>query len=385
MKDLYICTGPFHVFCCIFLKSIENRDCDGDLYIVDYFDKAKELSQIIKKSGLFQSVFFMEKNVYENLLPSKPKTIIKKAARIIRRGINYKKYNDLNIAEKQYHRIFIAGAVASFNDFIIYQHKKFGTKVLLFDDGLGSRMQWPTPTLKTKLFDYLGKYNFFSLVAGKYFFSTDKILDIYPFCTALSQCKPIKKDVVKKGADYDLICSTVKEIFQYSKDPLEDLDALYFGGGYDSYRSFREYSQLDIQIAEHCAKIVPKYAIKKHPNSDETYDKQIKMFNVSWPLEITFMFQDLQNKILITSTSAAVFNPVFIYEKEPYIIFTYRLFDENLIVKMFQCTIAELELRIKISLIDAYKDPQKISIPNTYEELDQQLKKIGRASCRERV
>lgn len=383
-KDLYICTGPYHVFCCIFLKCIENRERDGELVIVDCFEGAEALFCMVKKSAVFQKAFFMDANTYKKLTPTAPSNTAGKLAAAVKRRVlraSGKKYQGLCLAGRRYGRIFLAGAVPCFIEFALYQHREYGARVMLFDDGLGSRMQWEAPGWKERMIDYIRTCQFFTAVSGKYFFSPDKTVRRYPYCKVQKQCRPVAGDVQRKGIDYGKLSGTVKQVFQYSRqaDPVSDLDAIYIGGGYEAYDFLEQFADKDVEAACHCSRIIPRFAVKEHPASRKEaprrYGGHMKKLEIAYPLEVSFMYQDLSDKILITAASAAVFNPVFIYGKEPYVILAYRLFGDAFIEKMFHCSRKELDRRVQACLIDAYKNPGKICIPQTYAQLDRQLRR----------
>lgn len=75
------------------------------------------------------------------------------------------------------------------------------------------------------------------------------------------------------------------------------------------------------------------------------------------------------NKILVTRLSAAVFNPKLIFNQEPIVILTYKLF--RAYKEMGNDLLDELILRIK----SIYSDPQKVMVPTSLLEYKLMIKR----------
>ena len=86
MKDIYICTGQFHIFCSALLKLTNNRENQGDLVICNCFEGADKLfnnlhklvDKFDKETGYFNNVYFINDKEYKNLEPDQNPTTIKK-------------------------------------------------------------------------------------------------------------------------------------------------------------------------------------------------------------------------------------------------------------------------------------------------------------------
>ena len=76
------------------------------------------------------------------------------------------------------------------------------------------------------------------------------------------------------------------------------------------------------------------------------------------------------NKALISCISTAAINPKFMFDEEPYVIFTYRLYDGYR-----QCGVERDDWMAK-ALIDAYEDKSKVMIPNSVYELEEMIGNI---------
>ncbi len=76
------------------------------------------------------------------------------------------------------------------------------------------------------------------------------------------------------------------------------------------------------------------------------------------------------NKVLISCISTAAINPKFMFDEEPYVIFTFRLYDG------YRQRGVERDDWMANALISAYKDKSKVKIPNSVYELEEMIQEI---------
>lgn len=107
--------------------------------------------------------------------------------------------------------------------------------------------------------------------------------------------------------------------------------------------------------------------LKGHPNlllNEEYYSSlwpELYMDNRKYQLEALYSQINLNDKILITRVSSAVFYPKYMFNAEPYVIFTYKLSPKDVDTEAMN--------RLVNSLKELYENPQKIYVPFTEEEL----------------
>ncbi len=80
---------------------------------------------------------------------------------------------------------------------------------------------------------------------------------------------------------------------------------------------------------------------------------------------------------MISGFSAAALNPKFVFDKEPYIILTYKLFEKGLMDEMTHLPYNQQEEMLGKMLLDAYREKSKIYLPETLEELIENLHEIN--------
>ena len=78
------------------------------------------------------------------------------------------------------------------------------------------------------------------------------------------------------------------------------------------------------------------------------------------------------DKVLVSCASTATLNPKFMFGEEPYVIFTYRLYNTYRQVGI------ERDDWIANALLDAYEDKSKVMIPNSMQELKDMIRRIHR-------
>lgn len=115
--------------------------------------------------------------------------------------------------------------------------------------------------------------------------------------------------------------------------------------------------------------------IKGHPVlslSEEYYSllyPEIYIDNRKYQLEALYSQIDLNDKILITRVSSAVFYPKYMFNAEPYIIFTYKLSPKNVNNDAMDKLVASLK--------ELYINPLKIHIPHSYDDMRDFIRAIS--------
>lgn len=384
MKDLYICTGKYHLFCSLMLKLIDNEERDGDLLICDCFEGAAELYRKIKTQGgseeklkTFDNVFLLSRERCLPCAPSGEASFFNKVTRVIKNQMRKEENRLSDILCDMYSRIYIAGAVFPLAEYCIWSHKHNGSEIMLFDDGLGSRLQGYKPALKARILNYNRVLDFYKSLKCKYFFSIDRVWDVYPHIPLVGQIKPTKSLIEKKGLSFCEIQTTINGIFGYNNcsDPIKKSDIVYLAAGFDLYGGLKKYSSTEVFIINYIGNKYKNFIVKRHPNSNEEYDSKIQCISEACMPEVSYFNADMENKLLISSGSASVFNPSFVFDKNPYIILTYKLFGNNgqLSGDLFGCSEKELYKKLEHTLFSGYKDPSKIYIPSTMQELLQDI------------
>ena len=107
------------------------------------------------------------------------------------------------------------------------------------------------------------------------------------------------------------------------------------------------------------------FLIKEHPIAFNTpsvnyplsqYEPSVFVDRRNYMLESLYSCIDLTEKILITRGSATVLHPKYMFNQEPYVIFTYMLYSPDNVTN---------EAKLAEDLISCYIDKSKIFIPES--------------------
>jgi hypothetical protein len=135
--DLYIATGPFHIFNILNLKLHENQNQEGVLVVVAIFSSAELYADNIRKSKLFKDVILISKDEYNkldrNCIVQRPK-LWRYVQRVCWRA-NKHLYSNLPFTKICYQRIYMGGFIDAFASFIARQIADNHALLYYFDDG----------------------------------------------------------------------------------------------------------------------------------------------------------------------------------------------------------------------------------------------------------
>lgn len=375
--DLYIASGPYHIFVVLCLKLLENKNREGMICIIDCFNQAPDLYKSIEQSNVFDETYLMPWDKYVELTPRLRH--IKELPKYVDLKRRHMVYNGTPLFERIYDRIYVPGDILMARSLLLYQKKHNNAEIVLFDDGLGSRMAdrkniTVSTRLKMMAFRCFGLRDTFDFADRRIFFSPEQATSRFPGCPVGNQKKPSRR-TDEAGVD-DESKEAVKRInkvfsFDEENNPFNDVDVLYLSNGFEVCAGIGEYAIKDKELSEKCAAMTSDFAIKRHPLSQMTFREGIKVFETKAPLEVCFMNTEMDNKLIISPVSAALFNPKFIFDQEPYVALVYKLIGfKDIAQKLFGgISERELEKRVDIALRNAYRDPKKVCIPETMEEL----------------
>lgn len=363
----------------------------ADLYIRMGEHISKDLISTVKKSGVYENVFIIDPIVlsYKYMKFGKIpgfKVLLLKNAYI-------KAYNALmnNICpEPKYDRVLMTWFYAE-NVFVINYWARFVDKlpITLVEEGTGSycynKKELPFPMFmagywKNRLRRILTEKG----LAQKY----SKNIDT--FC--LYRPEYCQKDVdYKKLALPQIQADTNPIMYQILCNCAECLDSQHFvqynKSRFYYFSLFSEQGmEFDLKSQEILETIINgssnESVIAKihtgnmaHANNfaksleDEIFvDRKVYIFEGLYT-----QIKNPNEKVLLSCASTATLNPKFMFGDEPYVIFTYRLYNTE------QPNGNERDNWIANALIDAYEDKSRIMIPNSVEELREMISRIHRS------
>lgn len=370
MKELvdacYFCTTPYQILGAISL--VTERKEQADLYIVGQFSSFNKIAKRIEQKNIFRKVIAIDE--YETL-----GAIRHSDNKIFRRLLMFKYYLkikdfgdsvlDQNVS---YKRMYLT-CQAFITRLIYFYLLKFHSDVefIYFDDGVGSyydsdlfKIRFSDKILRLLLFGRRSLNDNFSriLYMPELYNSVDK--------KSIKNLEKMPKiDMDKMGQD------TLNFIFNFKSKDVIDEKVIIFDTlkedlyGIEGSKLLDNYYKM---IYSHFGN--DSVIIKSHPRSkDIQYDELNYYNNYEIPSEIIYLNMNIEQCILIATSSTAVLTPKFIMDKEPIIIMLYKL--------MEKCHTVDKEQDMFFRRVrQTYRDKDKFNIPEDELELKNILERI---------
>ena len=307
----FFCGAPYQVIIATHLIHTEWKDEKVDLYILDHFAGAKDLSDRLRELNLFHRVIFCEVlYLLDTFSPYRPKRILQR----------FNKYTFSCEKTVRYHLDYSGQVYSdvyySYPDLIIklalkvFHRYNRSIKIHLFEDGLGG--YFPLPR-------YNRRYNevFYWLTGvSKLVWRYDTIRVFRPELMYNTKV-PIKR-IPLIDVDDSEYRDTLNSVFNFSPSDCINEKIVFF-----------EQPNYNVPTLDELLKdIISPYLsnnaiVKLHPRTK--HPKRYKGYNVyennGLPWEVIIQNSDIENKILISSHSTALLTPKLLFNKEPIIVF----------------------------------------------------------------
>ena len=365
-------------------------DQKADLYVRMGRHISKELIAAVRASGIYENVYILDpivlsyKNMKLGFIPH-VKVLFLKRAYIDA----YNALMDHTAPNRRYERVLMAWFYAE-NAFVINYFAKNTDKlaITLVDEGTGSycynKKELTFPMFMAGRWkDRLRRNVTERGLARKLGRKIDTMCMYRPeYRQPDIDYKMLTLPQIRKDSNpviYDLLCSSAAGI-----DPTKLIR-------YDKrrYYYFSLFSQEGKKFDETSVEILDtmvnagfeKQAVAKihtgntahATNFAKNYEDRIYVDRDVYIFESLYAQLERPNeKVLVSCASTATLNPKFMFGDEPYVIFTYRLYDTYR-----QCGV-ERDDWIANALIDAYEDKSRVMIPNSMHELHNMIKNIHR-------
>lgn len=359
----FFCNGPLNLLnAIIFVLNNElNSKGNSDLYIGGEFRDAEMIAERIRQSGVFENVYFIE-----DFLNLKGNEIMNKITALFFPKYTLKKYSHDTIGHKiRYSNICFFSS--DFFALVCLRVFKYDNLIRL-DDGLASYFGNITLRASKKML-FLHKYVF----RGRLIHSFAKL---YLNCPEFY--KGELKNIICKMPEIQPsgeVCDTLFRIFQYKKNDLyNEHEVVFLTQLFAShYKNETEKKILDLLQELYS----DRFLVRIHPRQKlSDYDKfYVDQINNMWELECLEQIKD--NNVLISVYSTAQVFPKLLFNKEPYVIFLYKLMFDDVSDNRY-CKEADSLIP---SLVDVYKHKDRIFVPTTFDELVMILNSLKDEVC----
>lgn len=358
MKTAIVCNTPYQLLNAIniVVNNIEHARENSDLFVVNRFRNANCMVNRIQKCDIFSKIYYVnvkniinaKTNVFERFIKySNPKT-----------AFNIFDIAPLDFLENNYNQIFIGDAMQFGMALCRYYHN---AKVFTFDDGMSS---------------YFGSY----LMNERSAKTTLKrlLFNVFPICPQknyVNCLKVCKSTVASQNSQLPILdldnnaLGVIKKVFEY-----KDNCILYSNKYVFLERPFEENKNYNgrnpIELLQSLG-IKDNCVFRIHPRSTNKYNIDIIDYGINlWELECLFSISD--EHVLMADLSTAQFSPKIIAGKEPYLVFLYNLFCDELDKDVAD----KYDEQINMARF-LYDNENKIFVPKNEEELANILKTIG--------
>lgn len=347
MNACFICESPFHILNSLIIASKQSHK-KNDLFLFLYSDEVAKIAGRIREEGVFDKVYtysYENKNKFLELMITKE---------YIRRIVKEK---DLNPFKYDY--IYIPSLVKIGMDMAAVNKN---CKVLYYDDGIGSY----TEDLQNRTTNVFRAIQFKinnnhcrilypnTVFLNNIHMNTNKHINTLPI-TPITEMSKSEIKRIAKIFNYTCCEEYEKRRFIYLTQPVEK----------DTGNQTDKNTISQILSLFKC--LSGNLIIRLHPRDNKIeyskYSLMIDSSKANWELISASEITD--NHILISKNSTAALIPKLLYDKEPVLIFTYRLYSA------FH-GLNEFELLIK-KLKSAYSDGNRIIVIKDFKELKKRI------------
>lgn len=361
-----------HIFNIVNVKRNLFSDECADLYIGKSNRISHELVSEIEKAHIFRKVILIDSPYAKKIKLFGNTPILRFVPHIFEIVVdchNILKSLKMNSGDSQYSRVFInklnVPAVILLDYFYKYNNN---IQISYIEEGGGDmymnkNMIYHQTTQWRLIFSYIHLVTRVKSNNSHYISQSDNIYlympELYSMDTGLLPIHiPVidKKDQVMKSI---LDCSLQK--LDYSA--YINKCFIYFV----SHNTLNNSYETDYILINTILSVIPAsdFLIKEHPIAFNTpsanyplsqYEPSVFVDRRNYMLESLYSCIDLTEKILITRGSATVLHPKYMFNQEPYVIFTYMLYSPDNITN---------EAKLAEDLISCYIDKSKIFIPES--------------------
>ncbi len=344
----FMCDTPLQVLNAVSFVESNAEDCKGksDLFLYHQFRGSKELSARLKEAGVFRNVYDSEKICEQTGLKSKLSTFL----RLIFPKYTLKRLcrGDKGYFKNQYGTIALS-FYTPFSDVLRLALKP--ARTIQFEDGLGS---YVTPDLESSyrsgIFAFINKF----IVNGALSYHPQALyLNNPSFCahTAL----PVKELVGM--AKQTAIADTVKTVYGFKTSLYAEHRVVYLTQPFGPSEGGDRVSDTERQILPLLKKTDPIVRVHPRQPADTFADFTLDTVGNMWELECVENIGS--GHVLIGAFSTAQLAPKIMFDREPTLVFLYKLYGAHF------NNADELVARVR----NAYRDSQKVLVPETVEEL----------------
>lgn len=357
---IFVCWTPYQIFNAInFVENnIENSKNKSDLFIYHEFPESEQLAKQIRNAKIFSHVYDVEEYDKKKVWYSK----MNKVKRLMFPYMTIKKYlhSDIDVREQGYETLIISGN----NLFSVNLYNAISNlKVYFIDDGLGSYFGDMRIDGMTRLYYWFNKYFKRGPLSYdiKKMYVNNKAICHTDISKNLFQLPDLKQN--------DKVIQSMKKAFNYKNNKQYTENRMIYLG-----QPFFEMNEYIMGSEEKVLDCLQKknegqgLIIRLHPRQTGENYKGYKIDKLRNLWELECITQIKETTILIGSFSTAQIMPKILSDKEPYIIFLYKIYFPSEYIQEWENVVNELKT--------LYNSKGKIFCPKTVKELEANILQI---------
>mgnify|MGYP005800878817 CR=1 FL=1 len=344
-RSLFICDTPYQI-----MNSVRIAYADSgksDIYIYGQFRNAEQISDNLKKSKIFSNVMFFRKYKSYSGIIQKLATFF----RICLPEFTLRRHFSGRLQLHPYENIYLS-CFTSFTDSTRLLNS--GGCFIQYEDGIGSYLTKNLENhMRSRVFKFINKF----VLNGKLSYNINTLYLNQPDLYTFGEYNEIKK-IPSESGEVDL-----KEIFGYIYNELYVAHRfVYITQPLKETAAGNSSEKIESEII---SAFNDKVLVRVHPRQNAADYKQcmVDTQNNLWELECAEQITD--SHVLIGAFSTAQFTPKMLYDKEPTVIFTYKLYGNA-----FENVDETVEM-----LRSMYRNPEKVIVAEDINRLSDFINK----------
>ena len=363
----FVCTSPYQIIGAIGI--VKSKNLCADLYTDPAIFKLDDsLLRKLREYAVFSDIIVMD-----NLGQRNKRDFLSRKLRSIELTIFPEKTLSAYLPPDISYNEFYASARSSTKaaQLAVLRKRNPNIKWIVFEDGLGSYSE------NGRVTKVSGLRRLIEGILG-WDLNDPKKMSVMVYCPELisnyEHLKGISIEQMPRIELNDENRALLSDIFSIKEEHYINERYIIFdtrrnGGVYDYL------TQAEKDCLDNCYEAIREFAdedvlLKEHPKSKEKTACSLKTYPYQGlPMEVLYLnMKDLENRVLISQVSTAVFSPKMLFDCEPYVICLHHLLRENGLSVDFEGIFEKFR--------STYRDPSRVVAPNSIDELKQILHNI---------
>ena len=335
-------------------NNVDGAAGNTDLYIVHTFPTAPVLSDGARNSGLYRNVYDLKPHKAAGAIGNKLHTFADLF--FPRAALSARSCGEPLQLNRKVYRVVCASSQTTFTIGMHLVYPK--AKIYLYDDGIGSYYGSMVHDYNSPLFQRMNSLFF----AGKLIMEPEAMYLAVPELSRSTSCGAYRK---LPGLDAEGML-LAERMFCYRPNDLYRNHRLVY-----LTQPFGESSKVDLSAEPGVLSLMEKYAFdavaRVHPRQKEANFGVLARDTYENLWEMECLKQITDDHILVSYCSTAQFMPKLMNDKEPHLVFLYRIFG---LAPSAQLQTLMQEFRA------LYRNPERIHVPEDLSQLETILKEM---------